>query len=154
MAAPLKVAAACRGILIGMGDCISVWPYIFAGAIIPLFAALWSVGQVVGGIVGAQVLIRIKSGSIRLLLFGGRALGGSTGEIFARKTASDRLDVGRFADRDPDPSVIAGRVSSLKRGYASITGQGARAIRVSTGEPKNRLTHLGRFVRVVMMTSG
>ena len=136
-----------------MGDCISVWPYIFAGAIIPLFAALWLVGQVVGGIVGVQVLIRIKSGSIRLLLFGGRALGGRTG-IFARKTASDRLDVGRFADRDPDPSVIAGRGSSLKRGYASITGQGARAIRVSTGEPKNRLTHWGRYVRVVMMTSG
>jgi uncharacterized membrane protein YfcA len=70
MAAPLKVAAACSGILIGMGDCISVWPYIFAGAIIPLFAALWLVGQVVGGIVGAQVLIRIQSGSIRLLLIG------------------------------------------------------------------------------------
>ncbi len=70
MAAPLKVAAACSGILIGMGDCISVWPYIFAGAIIPLFAALWLVGQVVGGIVGAQVLIHIKSGSIRLILIG------------------------------------------------------------------------------------
>ncbi len=70
MAVPLKVAAACSGILIGMGDCISVWPYIFAGAVIPLFAALWLVGQVVGGIVGAQVLIHIKSGSIRLILIG------------------------------------------------------------------------------------
>jgi uncharacterized membrane protein YfcA len=70
MAAPLKVAAACSGILIGMGDCISVWPYIFAGAVIPLFAALWLVGQVIGGIVGAQVLIHIKSGSIRLILIG------------------------------------------------------------------------------------
>ena len=70
MAAPLKVAAACSGILIGMGDCISVWPYIFAGAVIPIFAALWLVGQVIGGIVGAQVLIHIKSGSIRLILIG------------------------------------------------------------------------------------
>lgn len=70
LGAPLKVAAACSGILIGMGDCISVWPYIFAGAVIPLFAALWLVGQVLGGIVGAQVLIRIKSGSIRLILIG------------------------------------------------------------------------------------
>jgi uncharacterized membrane protein YfcA len=70
MAAPLKVAAACSGILIGMGDCISVWPYIFAGAVIPLFAALWLVGQVIGGIVGAHVLIHIKSGSIRLILIG------------------------------------------------------------------------------------
>jgi len=39
MGVPLKVAAACSGILIGMGDCISVWPYLLAGAIIPLFAA-------------------------------------------------------------------------------------------------------------------
>ena len=70
MGVPLKVAAACSGILIGMGDCISVWPYILAGAVIPLFAALWLVGQVLGGIVGAQILIRVKAGSIRLILIG------------------------------------------------------------------------------------
>ena len=70
MGVPLKVAAACSGVLIGMGDCISVWPYILAGAVIPLFAALWLVGQVLGGIVGAQILIRVKAGSIRLILIG------------------------------------------------------------------------------------
>ena len=70
MGVPLKVAAACSGILIGMGDCISVWPYVLAGAIIPLFAALWLVGQVLGGIVGAQILIKVKAGSIRLILIG------------------------------------------------------------------------------------
>jgi uncharacterized protein len=68
--APLKVAAACSGILIGLGDCISVWPYIFAGAVIPLFCALWLVGQVLGGILGAEVLIRIRSSSIRLIMIG------------------------------------------------------------------------------------
>jgi len=70
MGVPLKVAAACSGILIGMGDCISVWPYLLAGAIIPLFAALWLVGQVLGGIIGAQILIRVRAGSIRLILIG------------------------------------------------------------------------------------
>jgi len=70
MGVPLKIAAACSGILIGMGDCISVWPYILAGAVIPLFAALWLVGQVLGGIVGAQILIRVRAGSIRLILIG------------------------------------------------------------------------------------
>ena len=70
MGVPLKVAAATSGILIGMGDCISVWPYVFAGAIIPLFAGLWLVGQVLGGMLGAQVLIRVRSGSIRLVLLG------------------------------------------------------------------------------------
>ena len=40
MGVPLKAAAACSGILIGMGDCVSVWPYILNGAVIPLFASL------------------------------------------------------------------------------------------------------------------
>ena len=70
MAVPIKVAAACSGILIGMGSCMSVWPYILAGAVIPLFAALWLVGQVLGGIVGAQILIRVRARSIRLILIG------------------------------------------------------------------------------------
>ena len=70
MAIPLKVAAACSGILIGMGDCISVWPYLLAGAVIPLFAALWFVGQVLVGIIGAQILIRVKASSIRQILIG------------------------------------------------------------------------------------
>ena len=70
MGVPLKVAAACSGVLIGMGDCISVWPYILAGAIIPIFAALWLVGQVIGGMVGAQILIRVRARSIRLILIG------------------------------------------------------------------------------------
>ena len=70
MGVPLKVAAACSGVLIGMGDCISVWPYLLAGAVIPLFAAPWLVGQVLGGIVGAQILIRVRAGAIRLILIG------------------------------------------------------------------------------------
>jgi uncharacterized membrane protein YfcA len=70
MDVPLKVAAACSAILIGMGDSISVWPYILAGAVIPFFAATWLVGQVLGGIVGAHLLIRVRSGSIKTMLTG------------------------------------------------------------------------------------
>ncbi|MBU0515409.1 MAG: sulfite exporter TauE/SafE family protein [Proteobacteria bacterium] len=70
MAVPLKVAAACSGVLLGMGDCIAVWPYLLAGAIIPLFAAPWLVGQVLGGLVGAYLLLRIKAGFIRVILIG------------------------------------------------------------------------------------
>ena len=70
MAIPLKVAAASSGILIGMGDCITVWPYLLAGAIIPLFVAPWLVGQVMGGIIGAHVLIRVRAKSIRYILIG------------------------------------------------------------------------------------
>ena len=70
MGVPIKVAAACSGIVIGMGDSVSVWPYFFAGAIIPLFAAFWLAGQVLGGIVGAHLLIRVRASSIRLILIG------------------------------------------------------------------------------------
>lgn len=70
MGVPLKVAAACSGVLLGMGDCIAVWPYLLKGAIIPLFAAPWLVGQVLGGITGAYLLIRIKAGFVRFILIG------------------------------------------------------------------------------------
>ena len=67
---PLKVAASVSGIVIGMGGCVTVWPYIFSGALIPLFVAPWLIGQVLGGIVGAEALIKVRSESIRFLLIG------------------------------------------------------------------------------------
>ena len=70
MAVPLKVAAANSGVLLGMGDCIAVWPYLLMGAIIPVFAAPWLVGQVLGGLLGALILIRIQAGFVRFLLIG------------------------------------------------------------------------------------
>lgn len=70
MAVPLKVAAANSGVLLGMGDCVAVWPYLLMGAIIPVFAAPWLVGQVLGGLLGALILIRVKAGFVRYLLIG------------------------------------------------------------------------------------
>ena len=68
MGVPLKVAAANSTILIGMGDCIAVWPYLLAGALIPLFVAPWVVGLVLGGRLGAFLLYRVKAEFVRLLL--------------------------------------------------------------------------------------
>ena len=70
MGVPLKVAAACSGVLLGMGDCVAVWPYLLAGALIPLFVAPWLVGQVLGGIAGSYLLVRIKAGFVRSILIG------------------------------------------------------------------------------------
>jgi len=70
MGVPLKVAAACSGVLLGVGSCTGVWPYLLTGAIIPLFAAPWLVGQVLGGLVGALLLIRVKATFVRFILIG------------------------------------------------------------------------------------
>lgn len=70
MGVPLKVAAACSGVLLGVGSCTGVWPYLLSGAIIPLFAAPWLVGQVLGGLAGSQLLIRVKAAFVRYILIG------------------------------------------------------------------------------------
>ncbi len=70
MLVPLKVAAATSGVLIGMGTSITIWPYLLSGAIIPLFVAPWLVGHVMGGIIGAHLLIRVRARSIRYILIG------------------------------------------------------------------------------------
>jgi uncharacterized membrane protein YfcA len=70
MGVPLKVAAACSGVLLGVGSSTGVWPYLLTGAIIPLFAAPWLIGQVLGGLVGSMLLIRIKAAFVRFILIG------------------------------------------------------------------------------------
>lgn len=70
MGAPMKVAAANSGIILGIVDCVGVWPYILIGAIIPLFVLPWLSGQVLGGYLGSLLLIKVKVKFIRLLLIG------------------------------------------------------------------------------------
>ena len=70
MGVPLKLAAANSGIILGVGSCVSIWPYMFAGSIIPLFVLPWLSGQVVGGYVGSLVLAKIKVNVVRLILIG------------------------------------------------------------------------------------
>jgi hypothetical protein len=68
MAAPLKVSAACSGVLLALGNASAIWPYIMYGALIPVFVAPWMVGQVIGGLMGAYILARIKVGIVRKIL--------------------------------------------------------------------------------------
>lgn len=70
MGIPLKLAAANSGVILGVGSCVSIWPYIYAGGIIPLFVLPWLAGQVIGGFVGSYVLAKIKVGTVRLILIG------------------------------------------------------------------------------------
>lgn len=68
MMAPLKIAAASSGVLLAIGNAAAIWPYITYGALIPLFAAPWMLGQVVGGIMGAYILARIRAAFVRNVL--------------------------------------------------------------------------------------
>jgi hypothetical protein len=64
------VATANSGIIIGMVDCVAVWPYMLAGGIIPLFVLPWLSGQVAGGYLGALVFVRVKVAVVRFILIG------------------------------------------------------------------------------------
>jgi uncharacterized membrane protein YfcA len=70
MGCPLKVAAAVSMTGLGMGSCVSVWPYFLAGAMIPIVIAPLLAGQVVGGVLGAQVLIGMRAAFVRFILIG------------------------------------------------------------------------------------
>jgi len=67
---PLKVAAANSGIILGMVNCVAVWPYMLAGGIIPLFVLPWLSGKVAGGYLGALVFVKAKVTVIRFILSG------------------------------------------------------------------------------------
>ncbi|RLI76877.1 sulfite exporter TauE/SafE family protein [Archaeoglobales archaeon] len=70
MMAPLKVSAACSKVLIGIGDTAAVWPYIMGGGIFPLFAVPCMIGLMVGTIIGAKILLKVKAGFVRWLIIG------------------------------------------------------------------------------------
>jgi len=64
------VALANSSIILGMSSCVAVWPYILAGAIIPLFVMPWLSGQVLGGYLGAFALVKAKVTLVRFILIG------------------------------------------------------------------------------------
>ena len=68
MAVPLKISAASSGVLLAIGNAAAIWPYIVKGALIAVFAAPWMIGQVIGGILGAHILAKIKAGFVRNIL--------------------------------------------------------------------------------------
>ncbi len=70
MAVPLKVSAASSGVLLAIGNAAAIWPYIVKGALIAVLAAPWMLGQVIGGILGAHILAKVKAAFVRNLLIG------------------------------------------------------------------------------------
>lgn len=68
MSVPLKVSAASSGVLLAMGNAAAIWPYIVGGSLIAVFAAPWMIGQVIGGILGAHILAKVKAAMVRNIL--------------------------------------------------------------------------------------
>ena len=68
MMAPLKVAATSSKVMISLGDTAAVWPYITGGGMFPLFAVPSMIGLIVGTLIGARIMLRIKAGFIRYLI--------------------------------------------------------------------------------------
>jgi uncharacterized membrane protein YfcA len=68
MMAPVKIAAACSGVLLAISDATAIWTYVTYGALVAILAAPWMLGHVVGGILGAHLLIRIRAGFVRKIL--------------------------------------------------------------------------------------
>jgi hypothetical protein len=68
MTTPLKVSAACSGVLLALGNSCAIWPYITYGALVAVFVAPWMLGQVIGGILGAHILARMRAGIVRKIL--------------------------------------------------------------------------------------
>jgi len=76
MASPLKVAAASSGVLLAISDGTAAWKYMTYGALIPIFAAPWMLGQVVGGFIGANLLAKVRVKLIRYFVITVLALAG------------------------------------------------------------------------------
>ncbi|NOZ53244.1 MAG: sulfite exporter TauE/SafE family protein [Gammaproteobacteria bacterium] len=68
MTVPLKVSAASSGVLLAIGNAAAIWPYFMKGALIAVFAAPWMIGQVIGGILGAHILAKVKASFVRNML--------------------------------------------------------------------------------------
>lgn len=68
MMAPLKVAATCSKVMIGIGDSAAVWAYLHMGAIISLFTIPCAIGLIVGTLIGAKIMIRVRAGFVRYII--------------------------------------------------------------------------------------
>jgi len=68
MCVPLKVAATCSKVLIGIGDTAAVWVYITGGGLLPLFTIPCAIGLILGTLVGAKIMVKVKAGFIRWII--------------------------------------------------------------------------------------
>ncbi len=80
LGAPLKVSVATSVFVLSINDTAAAWVYLHKGAVLPLIAVPSVVGMMLGTKIGAKLLTKVKTTSVRvivitlLLLAGGRAI--------------------------------------------------------------------------------
>ncbi len=68
MGVPLKVAVATSGLVLSINGAAAAWVYIFKGAVIPLIAVPAIGGIMLGSKIGAKLLTRVNTRSVRMIV--------------------------------------------------------------------------------------
>jgi len=68
MGVPLKVAVATSGLVLSINGAAAAWVYIFKGAVIPLIAVPAIGGIMLGSKIGAKLLTKVNTRSVRMIV--------------------------------------------------------------------------------------
>jgi uncharacterized membrane protein YfcA len=70
MGVPLKVAVATSGLVLSINGAAATWIYMFKGAILPLIAVPSIAGMMLGSKIGAKLLTKVNTNSVRKVVIG------------------------------------------------------------------------------------
>lgn len=68
MGAPLKIAVATSGLVLSMNGAAAAWIYLYKGAVLPLIAVPAVGGVMLGSKIGARILSKVNTGSVRIVV--------------------------------------------------------------------------------------
>jgi len=73
---PLKVSVATSGLVLSINGAAAAWVYMFKGAMLPLIAVPSIAGMMLGSKIGAKLLTRVNTGSVRIIVVSMLAVAG------------------------------------------------------------------------------
>jgi uncharacterized membrane protein YfcA len=76
MGVPLKVAVATSGLVLSINGSAAAWVYMFNGAVLPIIAVPAVGGMMLGSKIGAKMLPKVNTRTIRLIVITILALAG------------------------------------------------------------------------------
>ncbi|TCD48224.1 sulfite exporter TauE/SafE family protein [Chlorobium sp. N1] len=76
MGVPLKVSVATSGLVLSINGAAAAWVYMFKGAMLPLIAVPSIGGMMLGSKIGARLLSRVNTGSVRVIVVSMLAVAG------------------------------------------------------------------------------